>query len=355
MAAGLGALRSLRLAMTSGSSRFCQCLADILPVLSLDSVGHHSTPDHALTWVCSSENDFTCMVVKAMTQMLGLICVVQYTFAATALEILGRQNAPGFVDLSDMDLLIFAGSWEMVPIWFPFHILVTPCTNPWCQVTFPDAAMSLLQILLNADGITMARENLQKAPVFRTMPHSWACWNSSYCRNAKKIATATCMRQAHPAAAIIFVAYYAIAVLVVVNLVTAWRAKFTVYRLPVYCSRHYLSKRHSGWTRSDSAAMRIAANWRVQHRFLPRLMIEFYRASLAENVERCEARRSELTRQVQARGPCFDAKRDVKRMHATCIDKIDFVSFAFATENDFMLVEGLLLFNKMFSYLVCGV
>eukprot|EP00434_Breviolum_minutum_P041302 symbB.v1.2.036742.t2/scaffold5256.1/size29320/2 len=147
MAAGLGALRSLRLAMTSGSSRFCQCLADILP---------------------------------AMTQMLGLICVVQYTFAATALEILGRQNAPGFV-------------------------------------TFPDAAMSLLQILLNADGITMARENLQKA---------------------------------HPAAAIIFVAYYAIAVLVVVNLVTA-------------------------------------------------LMIEFYRASLAENVERCEARRSELTRQVQ--------------------------------------------------------
>ncbi|CAL1147500.1 unnamed protein product [Cladocopium goreaui] len=133
--------------MTSGSSRFCQCLADILP---------------------------------AMTQMLGLICVVQYTFAATALEILGRQNAPGFV-------------------------------------TFPDAAMSLLQILLNADGITMARENLQKA---------------------------------HPAAGIIFVAYYAIAVLVVVNLVTA-------------------------------------------------LMIEFYRASLAENVERCEARRSELTRQVQ--------------------------------------------------------
>lgn len=35
------------------------------------------------------------------------------------------------------------------------------------------------------------------------------------------------MRQAHPAAAIIFVAYYAIAVLVVVNLVTAWRAEFT--------------------------------------------------------------------------------------------------------------------------------
>lgn len=101
--------------------------------------------------------------------------------------------------------------------------------------------------------------------------------------------------------------------------------------------------------------MRIAANWRVQRRFLPRLMIEFYRASLAENVERCEARRSELTRQVQARGPCFDTKRDVKRMHATCIDKIDFVSFAFATENDFMLVEGLFLFNKMFSYLVCGV
>ncbi|CAK8986306.1 Two pore calcium channel protein 1A (Voltage-dependent calcium channel protein TPC1A) (NtTPC1A) [Durusdinium trenchii] len=147
MAAGLGALRSLRLAMTSGSSRFCQCLADILP---------------------------------AMTQMLGLICVVQYTFAATALEILGRQNAPGFV-------------------------------------TFPDAAMSLLQILLNADGITMARENLEKA---------------------------------HPATAILFVAYYAVAVLVVVNLVTA-------------------------------------------------LMIEFYRASLAENVERCEARRSEITRQVQ--------------------------------------------------------
>ena len=28
-------------------------------------------------------------------------------------------------------------------------------------------------------------------------------------------------------------------------------------------------------------------------------MIEFYRASLAENVERCEARRAELTRQVQ--------------------------------------------------------
>lgn len=64
----------------------------------------------------------------------------------------------------------------MVPIWLPFvDTLVTPCTDPWCQVTFPDAAMSL-QILLNADGITMARENLQKAPFFRTMPpHSWAC------------------------------------------------------------------------------------------------------------------------------------------------------------------------------------
>ena len=30
-AASLGALRSLRLAMTSGCARFCQCLADILP------------------------------------------------------------------------------------------------------------------------------------------------------------------------------------------------------------------------------------------------------------------------------------------------------------------------------------
>ena len=94
------------------------------------------TSDHALTWVCSSANDFTCMVVKAMTQMLGLICVVQYTFAATALEILGRQNAPGFVDPSDMDLVI-AGSWEMVPIWLPFVDIVTQPMVPghlsWCS------------------------------------------------------------------------------------------------------------------------------------------------------------------------------------------------------------------------------
>ncbi|CAJ1363590.1 unnamed protein product [Effrenium voratum] len=145
--AGLGALRSLRLAMTSGSSRFCQCFAAILP---------------------------------AMTQMMGLISVMHYTFAATAMEILGNQQAPGFV-------------------------------------TFPKAAMSLLQILLNADGTTMVKENLQTA---------------------------------HPLLGLVFVAYYGIAVLVVVNLVTA-------------------------------------------------LMIEFYRASLAENVERREHRQSEITHQVQ--------------------------------------------------------
>ena len=54
--------------------------------------------------------------------------------------------------------------------------------------SFPAAAMSLLQLLLNADGTSMARESL---------------------------------RAAHPAAAVLFVAYYAIQVLVVVNLVTA--------------------------------------------------------------------------------------------------------------------------------------
>ena len=32
------------------------------------------------------------------------------------------------------------------------------------EVTFPKAAMSLLQILLNADGTTMVKENLQTAP-----------------------------------------------------------------------------------------------------------------------------------------------------------------------------------------------
>ncbi|CAE7587928.1 TPC1A [Symbiodinium sp. CCMP2592] len=146
--AGLGALRSLRLAATFGAlRRFGQCLADILP---------------------------------AMTQMMGLICVVQYAFAAVALETLGHQSPRGFA-------------------------------------TFPEAAMSLLQILLNADGTTMAREAVHKA---------------------------------RPATIVIFIGYYAIAVLVVVNLVTA-------------------------------------------------LMIEFYRASLAENVEKREARQSEITRQVQ--------------------------------------------------------
>ncbi|CAE7201289.1 TPC1 [Symbiodinium natans] len=146
--AGLGALRSLRLAATFGAlRRFGQCLADILP---------------------------------AMTQMMGLICVVQYVFAAIALETLGRYSARGFT-------------------------------------TFPEAAMSLLQILLNADGTTMAKEAVHKA---------------------------------RPATMVIFIGYYAIAVLVVVNLVTA-------------------------------------------------LMIEFYRASLAENVAKREARQSEITRQVQ--------------------------------------------------------
>ncbi|CAE8587113.1 unnamed protein product, partial [Polarella glacialis] len=62
--ASLGALRSLRLAASCSSlARFCQCLADIVP---------------------------------AMMQVLGLICVVQYTFAAVALEIFGRRGVPGF-------------------------------------------------------------------------------------------------------------------------------------------------------------------------------------------------------------------------------------------------------------------
>ena len=56
--------------------------------------------------------------------------------------------------------------------------------------------------------------------------------------------------------------------------------------------------------------------------FLLRLMIEFYRASLAENVERCEARRSELTRQVQAL-ECFDVS------HLRLVKK--HVPFPFAT------------------------
>lgn len=85
--------------------------------------------------------------------MLGLICVVQYTFAAVAMELLGRR-AVGFE-------------------------------------SFPKAAMSLLQLLLNADGTTMARESLSDS---------------------------------HPAIAVLFVAYYAIQVLVVVNLVTAQRS-----------------------------------------------------------------------------------------------------------------------------------
>jgi hypothetical protein len=42
VAAWLGALRSLRLAMTSGSSRFCQCLADILPAVGPDQLGTFS-------------------------------------------------------------------------------------------------------------------------------------------------------------------------------------------------------------------------------------------------------------------------------------------------------------------------
>jgi len=146
--ASLGALRSLRLAATSNFlARFCQCLADILP---------------------------------AMTQMLGLICVMQYTFAAIAVEVLGRQGAPGFS-------------------------------------TLLQGASSLLQVLLGAEGTAVAR---------------------------------AAVGEAHPASALVFVVYYAIAVLVVLNLVTA-------------------------------------------------LMIEFYRASLAENVQHRDQRQLEITRQVQ--------------------------------------------------------
>ena len=48
VAAWLGALRSLRLAMTSGSSRFCQCLADILPAVGPDHLGTRSMLSLAL-------------------------------------------------------------------------------------------------------------------------------------------------------------------------------------------------------------------------------------------------------------------------------------------------------------------
>jgi hypothetical protein len=102
------------------------------------------------------------------------------------------------------------------------------------EVTFPDAAMSLLQILLNADGITMARENLQKA----TRQNHSLFQETLYRKNMKKCRSLPKIRawppwrslcfdcKAHPAAGIIFVAYYAIAVLVVVNLVTALDAEF---------------------------------------------------------------------------------------------------------------------------------
>lgn len=147
-AAALGCLRSLRLAASCATlARFCQCLADILP---------------------------------AMTQMIGLICVVHYAFASVALELLGRQGAPGFA-------------------------------------TFLEAAGSLVQVLLGSDGTAVAAEALKKV---------------------------------HPAMGLIFVAYYVIAVLVVLNLVTA-------------------------------------------------LMIEFYRASLAENVQHKQKRQDEIISQVQ--------------------------------------------------------
>ena len=48
----------------------------------------------------------------------------------------------------------------------------------------------------------------------------------------------------------------------------------------------------------------------------PRLMIEFYRASLAENVEKREARQSEITRQVQAR---FCTKRGLTIIAAVVV------------------------------------
>jgi len=147
-AAALGCLRSLRLAASCATlTRFCQCLADILP---------------------------------AMTQMMGLICVVHYAFASVAVELLGQQGASGFA-------------------------------------TFPQAAGSLVQVLLGSDGTAVAAQALEKV---------------------------------HPATGLIFVAYYVIAVLVVLNLVTA-------------------------------------------------LMIEFYRASLAENVQHKEKRQAEIISQVQ--------------------------------------------------------
>eukprot|EP00930_Biecheleria_cincta_P045611 TRINITY_DN31437_c0_g1_i1.p1 TRINITY_DN31437_c0_g1~~TRINITY_DN31437_c0_g1_i1.p1 ORF type:complete len:878 (-),score=166.64 TRINITY_DN31437_c0_g1_i1:67-2700(-) len=148
MAAALGCLRSLRLAASCATlSRFCQCLADILP---------------------------------AMTQMLGLICVMHYAFASVAVELLGQQGAPGFA-------------------------------------TFLQAAGSLVQVLLGSDGTAVAAQALEKV---------------------------------HPATGLFFVAYYVVAVLVVLNLVTA-------------------------------------------------LMIEFYRASLAENVQHKEHRQAEIISQVQ--------------------------------------------------------
>lgn len=167
------------------------------------------------------------------------------------------------------------------------------------EVTFPDAAMSLLQILLNADGITMARENLQKATRQKRSLFQETLYrkNMKKCRSLPKIRAwppawpSLCFDcKAHPAAGIIFVAYYAIAVLVVVNLVTALDAEF------FHTACHYVS--------IDVALLHFFTNFAnhgmSQSRPCSRLMIEFYRASLAENVERCEARRSELTRQVQA-------------------------------------------------------
>ena len=50
---------------------------------------------------------------------------------------------------------------------YRFSVIETALWAMSSEVTFPDAAMSLLQILLNADGITMARENLQKATQHR--------------------------------------------------------------------------------------------------------------------------------------------------------------------------------------------
>lgn len=98
-------------------------------------------------------------------------------------------------------------------------------------------------------------------------------------------------RKAHPATAILFVAYYAVAVLVVVNLVTAQGAKLKFGLLCPLCCRPAFDM------------IEILAD----PGYL-RLMIEFYRASLAENVERCEARRSEITRQVQEMGGKLNAK-----------------------------------------------